>query len=86
VSIVVADVAWWGPLAIAGGAVAGLATGFLLLAIVAGPRSSGSQISDRVSFERTEKTNYPRLNPAAFVVVFAIVALIVGLAVGLSVD
>jgi hypothetical protein len=84
--IVIAHVAWWGPVAIAGGAVGGLATGFLLLAIVGGPRSGGSRISERVHFERTEKTNYPRLNPAAFIAVFAFVALIVGLAVGLSVD
>jgi hypothetical protein len=86
VSPVLADVAWWGPLAIIGGAVLGLAAGFLLLALVGSPTGGGSRPADRIRFERTSKTNYPRPNLAAFVVVICVVALVVGLALGLSAD
>jgi hypothetical protein len=82
---VLADVAWWGPLAIIAGAIAGVAVGYVLLAVVASPRSGGP-IAERLRFERTDKTNYPRPNLAAIVVAVCIVALIVGLAVGLSGD
>jgi hypothetical protein len=84
-------VSWWGPLAIIGGAVAGLGVGYLLLAAAGGTRTgrartAGPRARGRTAFERTEKTNYPRLNPAAFVVLFLVVALIVGLSIGLSND
>jgi hypothetical protein len=86
VSPVLADVAWWGPLAIIGGAVLGFLAGYLLLALVGSPTGDGSRAADRIRFERTSKTNYPRPNLAAFVVVICIVALVVGLALGLSAD
>lgn len=81
----IADIAWWGPIAIVGGAVAGLGVAYLVLAI-AGGRRRRSQVEGRLAFERTDKTNYPVLNPAAFLVAFGAVGLIVGLAVGLSVN
>jgi hypothetical protein len=79
--LLLADVAWWAPLAIIGGALAGLAAGYLLLELAGGSRSV-----DRIGYERTDKTNYPRLNPAAFVLLLVIVGLIVGLSIGLSND
>jgi hypothetical protein len=84
-SLVLADIAWWAPLAIIGGALVGLVAGYLLLAFVGNP-AGGSQVSERIRFEETSKSNYPRPNVAAFVVVLGAIALIVGLAVGLSVD
>ena len=84
--VVVADVAWWAPLAIIGGAVAGLAAGYVLLELAGGSRGSGRNSSDRIGYERTDKTNYPKLNLAAFVFFLAVVALIVGLSIGLSND
>jgi hypothetical protein len=86
VSLILGDIAWWGPLAIIGGAVLGVAAGFLLLAIVGSPSGGGSRGADRIRFERTSKTNYPRPNLAAFVVLICLVALVVGLALGLSAD
>jgi hypothetical protein len=82
-STVIAGIAWWGPIAIAGGAAAGLLVAYLVL-VFAGGAPTGSPISRRLAFERTEKTNYPTLNPAAFLFVFGVIGLIVGLAVGLS--
>lgn len=84
--VVLADVAWWAPLAIIGGAVAGLAAGYALLEIAGGSRVGGRRIADRIRYERTDKTNYPRLNPAAFVVFLVIIGLVVGLSIGLSGD
>jgi hypothetical protein len=80
---------WWGPLAIIGGALVGLAVGYLLLAAAGGSRAGGaraaeSQAAGPMAFERTEKTNYPRLNPVAFLVAFLLLALVIGLAIGLS--
>jgi hypothetical protein len=84
--LVVADIAWWAPLAIIGGALAGLAAGYALLELAGGSRAGGGGIADRIRYERTDKTNYPKLNVAAFVFVLGLVGLIVGLAVGLSGD
>jgi hypothetical protein len=86
VSLVLADVTWWAPLAIIGGAVLGLLAGYLLLAFLGSPSAGGSGASERIRFERTNQTNYTRPNPAALIVAFCIVALIVGLAIGLSAD
>jgi hypothetical protein len=80
----VADVAWWAPLAIIGGAVLGGAVGYLLFVMVGAPRRPAS--ASRTGWERTDKTNYAVWNPVAFLVIGGIVALIVGLSVGLSVD
>jgi len=85
VSLVLGDIAWWGPIAIVGGGVLGLLAGYLLLAFVGSP-GGGSQTAERIRFEPTSQTNYTRPNPAALIVAFGIVALVVGLAVGLSVD
>ncbi len=79
-----ADVSWWAPIAIIGGAALGAAVGYVLLAVVGTPRRPAS--ASKVDWERTDKTNYPSWNPAAFVLLLAAVGLIVGLAVGLSVD
>jgi hypothetical protein len=78
-----ADVAWWAPIAIIAGAVGGAAVGYALLAVVGSPRRPAKE--DSSPWERTDKTNYPAWNPAAFVVALAAVGLVVGLAVGLSV-
>ncbi len=83
-SPVLADVAWWAPLAIAGGALGGAVVGYLLLAVVGGTRRPAG--TSRIAYERTDKTNYTVWNPAAFLAAAAIVALIVGLSVGLSLD
>jgi hypothetical protein len=83
--LIVADIAWWGPLAIIGGALAGLVVGYVLLAAQGTPRSGGP-IAERLRFERTDKTNYPRPNLAAIVMVLAVIGLVVGLSVGLSAD
>jgi len=80
-----ADIAWWGPIAIVGGAVAGIVVAYVALG-VAGGRPGGTRASRRLAFERTDKTNYPVLNPAAFIVFLGALGLIVGLAVGLSVN
>jgi hypothetical protein len=85
VSPVLADIAWWGPIAIIGGALFGLVLGYLLLAIVGSP-SGGSGVAQRIGFEETDKTNYPRPNVAALVAILAVIALVVGLAIGLSAD
>ena len=77
------DVAWWAPIAIVGGALAGIVIAFLVLE-VAGGRPGATRTGRRLAFERTDKTNYPVLNPAAFIVFFGAIGLIVGLAVGLS--
>ena len=77
-------VAWWAPLAIIGGALAGLAVGYLLLAAAGGPRTRSGTGS--LAYERTDKTNYPTFNVAALIVFLGIVGLIIGLAVGLSAD
>jgi len=82
-AVVLADIAWWGPIAIIGGAIIGLAVAYLALAI-AGGRPGGTQTSRRLAFETTNKTNYPVLNPVAFLVVLGAIGLIVGLAVALS--
>lgn len=79
--IVLADVAWWAPIAIIGGAVVGASVGYVLL--VAGRPRRTSETS-KVDWERTDKTNYPSWNPAAFVLTLAAIGLIAGLAVGLS--
>ena len=84
-SLVLADNAWWAPLAIIGGALVGLLAGYLLLAFVGNP-AGGSRVAQRIRYEETSKSNYPRPNVTAFVVVLAAIALIVGLAVGLSAD
>jgi hypothetical protein len=81
--IVLADVAWWAPIAIIGGAVGGAAVGYLLLVVVGGTPRRSSETS-KIDWERTDKTNYPSWNPAAFVVALAAIGLIAGLAVGLS--
>jgi hypothetical protein len=80
--IVLADVAWWAPIAIIGGAVAGAAVGYLLLMLVGAPRRSTE--TSKIDWERTDKTNYPSWNPAAFVIALAVIGLIAGLAAGLS--
>jgi hypothetical protein len=80
--VLLADVAWWAPIAIIGGAVAGAAVGYLLLVVVGTPRRSTE--SSRIDWEPTDKTNYPSWNPRAFVLVLAAIGLIAGLAVGLS--
>ena len=84
-SLVLGDIAWWAPLAIIGGALIGLVAGYLLLVFVGNP-AGGSRAAERIRFEETSQSNYPRPNVAAFVVVLAVIALIVGLAVGLSAD
>jgi hypothetical protein len=80
-----ADVAWWAPLAIIGGALGGALVGYLLLVAVGSSRRRPAD-TGRTGWERTDKTNYTVWNPAAFLAVGAAVALVVGLAVGLSVD
>ena len=84
--MVIADIAWWAPLAIIGGAVAGLAAGYALLELAGGSCAGGRSAGDRIGYERTDKTNYPKLNVAAFVFFLGVVALIVGLSIGLSND
>lgn len=79
--IVLADVAWWAPIAIIGGAVAGAAVGYVLL-VVGAPRRTGE--TSKIDWERTDKTNYPSWNPAAFVLTLVAIGLVAGLAVGLS--
>lgn len=79
--IVLADVAWWAPIAIIGGAVAGASVGYVLL-LVGRPRRTGE--ASRIDWERTDRTNYPSWNPAAFALALAAIGLIAGLAVGLS--
>jgi hypothetical protein len=76
-----ADVAWWAPLAIIGGAIFGAVVGYLLLVVVGGARRPAKASS--TDYERTDKTNYATWNPVAFLVIGAVIALIVGLAVGL---
>lgn len=75
-------IAWWGPIAIVGGAVAGIAISYLLLVFLGAPPLS--RRARRVRYEPTDRTNYPDLNPVAFIVAFALVGLVVGLSVGLS--
>lgn len=77
--------AWWAPLAIIGGAVVGAVVGYVLLVAVGPAVSRETGEPRRLRFVATDKTNYPRWNPAAFLAAGAIVALVVGLAVGLSV-
>lgn len=84
--VVLAGVAWWAPLAIVGGALAGLAAGYALLELAGGSRVGGRRIADRIRYERTEKTNYPRFNAAALLAVLCGVGLVVGLSIGLSGD
>jgi hypothetical protein len=79
-----ADVAWWAPIAIIGGAVAGAVVGYLLLVATSPARHSADTTS--ASWQRTDKTNYPSWNPAAFLTVGAVIALVVGLSLGLSLD
>lgn len=81
-AVPLANVAWWAPIAIVGGAVAGAAVGYLLLAVVGSTRSSTD--ASKIDWERTDKTNYPAWNPAAFILALAAVGLVAGLAVGLS--
>jgi hypothetical protein len=83
-SIVLGEVAWWAPLAIVGGALLGAVFGYALLAAVGVTRRPAE--ADRLSYERTDRTNYPRWNPAAFLVGIAVVGLIAGLAIGLALD
>ena len=83
--LVIGDIAWWGPLAIIGGALVGLVVGYVLLAAQGAPRSGGP-VAERLRFERTDKTNYPRPNLAAMVVLLAVIGLVVGLSVGLSAE
>jgi hypothetical protein len=83
IALPVADVAWWAPLAIIGGALAGAVVGYLLLASAGVARRPDQ---GRTSWERTDKTNYATWNPMAFLAIGVGIALIVGLAVGLSVD
>jgi hypothetical protein len=85
VTLVLGEIAWWGPIAIIGGGVLGFLAGYLLLAFVGTP-SGGSGAAERIRYERTSQTNYTRPNPAALVAAFCIVALVVGLAIGLSAD
>lgn len=80
----IADVAWWAPLAIIGGAIGGAVVGYLLLAAAGTTRRPAS--ASKIAYERTDKTNYTVWNPLAFLVIAAVIALIVGLAVGLSAD
>ena len=56
------------------------------LELAGGSRGGGRNTSDRIGYERTDKTNYPKLNLAAFVFFLGVVALIVGLSIGLSND
>jgi hypothetical protein len=58
----------------------------VLLELAGGSRGSGRNSSDRIGYERTDKTNYPKVNLAAFVFFLGVVALIVGLSIGLSND
>ena len=78
-----ADIAWWGPIAIVAGAIVGIVVAYVVLA-VAGGRPGGARSARRLAFETTDKTNYPVLNPAAFIVFFGALGLIIGLAIGLS--
>jgi hypothetical protein len=80
-----AAIAWWGPIAIVGGAAGGLVVAYVVLAVAGGGGTRGRR-PGRLVFERTEKTNYPVLNPTAFLVFFGVLGLIIGLAIGLSVD
>ncbi|MFN8186737.1 MAG: hypothetical protein U0R69_06645 [Gaiellales bacterium] len=82
-ALVLADIAWWGPVLIVVGALLGLLVAYALLLVLGG--RSPSRLSRRVGYETTEKTNYPKPNLAAFVVVFAALAVIVGLSIGLAV-
>jgi hypothetical protein len=84
--LVLAEVTWWAPLAIIGGALAGLAAGYALLELAGGSRVGGRGVADRIRYERTDKTNYPKLNLAAVVFVLGLIGLIVGLSIGLSGD
>lgn len=77
--------AWWAPLAIIGGAAVGAVFGYVLLVAVGTTRTREAGEARRLRFVATDKTNYPKWNPAAFLAAGAIVALVVGLAVGLSV-
>lgn len=81
-AIALASVAWWAPIAIVGGAVAGAAVGYGLLVAVGTSRRSTA--AGKVDWERTDKTNYPSWNPTAFILVLGAIGLIAGLAVGLS--
>jgi hypothetical protein len=86
VGVELAEIAWWAPLAIIGGALAGLAAGYVLLELAGGSRVGGRGSADRIRYERTDKTNYPKLNIAAFVFFLVAIGLIVGLSIGLSSD
>ncbi len=76
---------WWGPLAIAGGALLGLGIG---LALVGGKQSAGvrRRSDGGLTFEQAPSTSELKLNPWPFFVIGGIVVVIVALAVGLSVD
>jgi hypothetical protein len=78
-------VAWWAPLAIVGGALAGAGIGYLLLAAAGSGRSRKTGADAKLSFERAESTSDLKWNPWAFFVVGAGIAIIVGLSVGLSI-
>jgi surface antigen len=79
-------VAWWAPLAIIGGALAGAVVGYLLLASGGADRSRDAESAERIGFERAESPTDLAWNRWAFVVVGGVVALVVGLSIGLSVD
>jgi hypothetical protein len=81
-TVPLADVAWWAPLAIVGGALGGAAVGYLVF-VALGPAGRRSGPS-RTAYERTDTTSYSSWNPMAFLVAGAIVAVIAGLAIGLS--
>jgi hypothetical protein len=83
VQIVRASLAWWGPIAIVGGALGGIVLAYAMLSLAGGP-SRRSALSRRIGWQRTEQTNYPRINLTAYMVALGAVALIVGLSIGLS--
>lgn len=83
-ALVLADIAWWGPILIVVGAILGLLVAYLLLLLLGG--RAPSRLSQRIGYETTEKTNYPSANLAAYLVVFCAIALIIGLSIGLASD
>lgn len=82
--LLLAGVAWWGPLLIVVGAVLGIVLSYFLLVFIGSP--APSRLARRIGYEPTTRTNYPRVNLAAIVVALSLVGLIVGLSIGLSAD
>jgi hypothetical protein len=80
-------VAWWAPIAIIGGALAGAFVGYLLLLWAGGPSPREATATGKHGYVRAEESSRDvRWNPWAFAVAGALIALVVGLSIGLSLD